>query len=182
MLGGIFFGTQNKAQNNDYAKPMVWMFQRLFFGSQAFGLDVPSTPTPSSLRAKPLAWMFQPIPPSLHKERPQPQPKALPLSRGRDATAPTRRSFIKVLLPKVGRREISYATELRLFCVRSAHLKYETTLKEWRFAFTFPFITIQPFVLGGIFFGTPTDNINTEAQRYRVFIFLYSPFQCAFSD
>ena len=45
----------------------------------------------------------------------QPQPKALPLSRGRDATAPTRRSFIKVLLPKVGRREISYATELRLF-------------------------------------------------------------------
>ena len=76
----------------------------------------------SSLGAKPPAWMFQPIPPSLHKERPLPQPKALPLSRGRDATAPTRRSFIKVLLPKVGRREISYATELRLFCVRSAHL------------------------------------------------------------
>ena len=37
--------------------------------------------------AKPAAWGFQPLPPLLHKERPQPQPKALPLSRGRDATA-----------------------------------------------------------------------------------------------
>ena len=37
---------------------------------------------------KPAAWMFQPLPPLLHKERPQPHPKALPLSRGRDATAP----------------------------------------------------------------------------------------------
>ena len=80
-----------------------------FFESQAFGLDVPTTPTPPP-----------PTPPfvggeQFHKKGLQPQPKALPLSRGRDATAPTRRSFTKVLLPKVGRREISYATELRLF-------------------------------------------------------------------
>ena len=80
-------------------------YPTFFFGSQASGLGATTTPTPS--------WP---------KKGLLPQPKALPLSRGRDATAPTRRSFIKVLLPKVGRREIPYATELRLFCVRSAHL------------------------------------------------------------
>ena len=71
----------------------------------------------SSLRSKPSACRVTttPTPSCGPKKGLQPQPKALPLSRGRDATAPTRRSFIKVLLPKVGRREISYATELRLF-------------------------------------------------------------------
>ncbi len=128
---------------------MDWMFQQ----SQ-----------PSSLRAKPSAWMFQPLPPLLHKERPRPQPKALPLSRGRDATAPTRRSFIKVLLPKVGRREISYATELRLFCVRSAHLNeifqiiFVTLITDMHEASLYP-----TFFFGGQAFGlgvttTPTPS------------------------
>ena len=43
---------------------------------------------------------------------PPPVPRPL---QGGGSTAPPRRSFIKVLLPKVGRREISYTTKLRLF-------------------------------------------------------------------
>ena len=97
----FYFHCRGKAPNNNFTKPMAWVFQPL--------------PPPSSLGAKPSAWRFQQPQPLLHKKGLLPQPKALPLSRGRDATAPTRRSFIKVLLPKVGRREIPYATELRLF-------------------------------------------------------------------
>ena len=48
------------------------------------------------------------------KERPRPTPVPRPLQGG-GSIAPPRRSVIKVLLPKVGRREIPYATKLRLF-------------------------------------------------------------------
>ena len=65
--------------------------------------------------AKPLAWGSQPLPPLLVLRRGLDPPPVHRPGEGGGSTAPPRRSFIKVLLPKVGRREISYATELRLF-------------------------------------------------------------------
>ena len=65
--------------------------------------------------AKPSAWRSQQPQPLLVLRRgfnPPPIPRPL---QGGGSTAPPRRSFIKVLLPKIGRREIPYATELRLF-------------------------------------------------------------------
>ena len=76
---------------------------------------------------------------------PPPVPRPL---QGGGSTAPPRRSFIKVLLPKVGRREISYATKLRLFCVRFAHLNARNR----------PFMVLVAIVCAGFARVTPNNN------------------------
>ena len=98
--------------------------------------------------AKPSAWRAQQPQPLLVLRRgfnPPPIPRPL---QGGGSTAPPRRSFIKVLLPKVGRREISYATKLRLFCVRFAHLNARNR----------PFMVLVAIVCAGFARVTPNNN------------------------
>ena len=114
---------------------------------QAFGLEVPTHHNPilPSLR---LGGHNNPNPYPLRLPRlsgesnvlrrgfnPPPIPRPL---QGGGSTAPPRRSFIKVLLPKIGRREIPYATELRLFVFAPltkfiSNLKITTPLQRKRF-------------------------------------------------
>ena len=79
-----------------------------------------------------------------------PPPVPLPTSEG-GSTAPTRRSFTKVLLPKIGRSGIIHATELRLsmFAALSLLLPYchvFYALFVWFGRFVFVYFVHRDFV------------------------------------
>ena len=96
--------------------------QSFFFPLPSNELCYTQNEAPNNNFAKPLAWGFHQPQPLLHKKGLQPQPKALPLSRGRDATARMLARSLRYPRPIRESRGDSLRNRVAIVYVRSAHL------------------------------------------------------------